>query len=403
MRRYRLLVVNERFWPDTASTGRQLGELVASIHDLRPDVDIQVFASNRPYRSPGRQKRPKRQEMGGVRLRRIASFPGASESTTRRLLCDLWFSLKTAALVALTQFDGVLASTNPPTLAPFVATVSKMRRKRFVYLIHDLYPDIAMAVESWRPDGIVSRLTRLVQRKTLHAADQVIVLGRCMKDLIRDSYGVEANRISVVTNWPTVEVGGTHPRQASEELLVMYSGNLGQSQDFDTLLGAAELLRDEPRIRFAFFGQGWQREHIASEIETNCLTNVLLGDFVPEEKFQEVLGSAGLGVVSLAPSVEGLNVPGKMYNLLARGVPLLAIVGDSSEVARVIDEHRVGYRVDCGDARAAAAAILDAHADPAGLEAMRERARNYIREHANLPALSRRFASILFGAAVSKP
>ena len=122
---------------------------------------------------------------------------------------------------------------------------------------------------------------------------------------------------------------------------MLYSGNLGRFQDFDTLLDAAERLGTESRIEVRILGQGARQGDLGREIDRRRLTNVTLEDFQDEEAFREELRHAHLGVVTLEPQLEGIGVPSKTYNLLAAGLPLCAIMGTSSEVARIIDEYRV--------------------------------------------------------------
>jgi glycosyltransferase involved in cell wall biosynthesis len=176
---------------------------------------------------------------------------------------------------------------------------------------------------------------------------------------------------------------------------VLYSGNLGRFQDFDTLLDAAERLGAESHIEFRILGQGARQGDLRREIDRRRLTNVTLEDFKDEEAFREELRHAHLGVVTLEPELEGIGVPSKTYNLLAAGVPLCAVMGGSSEVAQIIDEYRCGVRVGHGESDALAAAIVELQRDEGRWRAMSNAARRYVDEKAALPVLAARYRRVL--------
>jgi glycosyltransferase involved in cell wall biosynthesis len=78
---------------------------------------------------------------------------------------------------------------------------------------------------------------------------------------------VPAARVHVIANWCDDETirpaaGTDNPlREAwhlSGKFVIGHSGNLGRAHDFETVLGAAERLRNEPRIVFLMIGGGKQ-------------------------------------------------------------------------------------------------------------------------------------------------
>ena len=176
---------------------------------------------------------------------------------------------------------------------------------------------------------------------------------------------------------------------------MVYSGNLGQFHDFQTILNGAELLRDHPFIRFYIVGDGARANWLHEEVARRGLSNVTLRSFLPDIEFRQLLLDAHLGLVTLEPRMEGLGVPSKTYNLLSMGIPLLAILGENSEVARIIDEHQLGYRVDHGDAASLVRCILDAYNNPEKWAEMSNRAFTYAKREAVLDRAAHQYAQVL--------
>ena len=347
-----VLLITEYFWPDQAGTGRYLGDLLLEFRRQEAPLEFEVLTSRRLYRSSAPRSLPSRETVEGIRVRRIGSLRRGQDRFARRLLADLVFSVRAALATLTTRADCLFVVTNPPLMPLLVAPLARRRGLPLVYLIHDLYPDVPVALGVWSRRSRIVRLLRMAQTRTLKSACTVVVLGRCMKEYLARWYGVAEADVEFIPHWPTLVVDPSTAETTSpsgDTFRVLYSGNLGRFQDFDTLLDAAERLGAESRIEIRILGQGARQGDLRREIDRRRLTNVTLEDFQDEEAFREELRRAHLGVVTLEPQLEGIGVPSKTYNLLAAGLPLCAIMGRSSEVARIIDEYRCGIRVDHGE------------------------------------------------------
>lgn len=396
--RIRVLLLTEYYWPDEASTGRFLADLTARLRRDYPQLEFEVLTSTRVYRAGVQRRLPRKEEWDGIRITRLRSLRSGKDSFLRRAASDVLFSLQIAARVWRARCDILFMVTNPPLMAMLVGMVNRRRRIATVYLIHDLYPDVPVALGLWRADGAFVRALRWFQRTALEESTRVVVLGRCMQDYIVRNYRIDPGKITVIPSWFTVadcRVGGQCEIQA-DTFNVVYSGNLGQFQDFETILDGAELLRAYPSIRVHIVGDGARAAWLRDEVARRQLSNVVLRPFLPDDQFLELLRSASLGIVTLERNMEGLGVPSKTYNLLAMGVPLLAVLGEQSEVARLIAEHGLGYRVDHGDARGFASSVLHAYRNPEQRAMMAERARAYAYSEASPEAVTKRYAEELF-------
>lgn len=389
----KVLVLSEYFWPDQASTGRLLGDLLGRLKEDNPDWHIDVLTSARVYRGEPREGLPRHETWRGVHIWRLASLRTGKDTFWRRALSDLLFSARATVRAGLWRHDVILVVTNPPLLPMLAALLSSLKGTPVVYLIHDLYPDVPVALGLWRADGVAVRLLRTLQRFSLERAARIIVLGECMKEYLQQQYRIPPDRIAVIPNWATV----TPPGNPADGPLVrrtfdlVYSGNIGESHDFDTILKAAERLQTVPTIRFLVIGDGARAEYLRRQVERMHLSSLTFRPFLPEADFAAVLGEASLGLVTLEPGMEGLGVPSKIYNLLACGVPLLAVVGERSEVARLIRQEGVGYCVGHGDVDRFVESVLDAYHNPDKWLAMSREARDYAFREARLEVAVKRY------------
>ena len=433
-RKPRICLVAEYFWPDEAGTGRYLGDLVRQLGILEPDLHLQVVTSRRLYRTSGESSLPRTERFANALVRRLRSLRSGQDSFVRRLTADMVFSLRAAAIVLCTPCDCLLLVTNPPLAPIVVSLVARLRGLPYVYLIHDLYPDVPVALGLWSKSSPAGRLLGWAQRETLRSACAVVVLGRCMREHIVERYATPEERVHVIPHWPTVAEpppgtategtartrpasaaapgvasaqtadaaggvripSGTRPQTGPPRpFVILYSGNLGRFQDFDTLLGAAERLRGRDDVVFRIAGDGARRPYIESEIARLHLSNLELRGFLPDREFTEQLAATALGVVSLEPQLEGIGVPSKSYNLLGAGIPLVAIMSPHSEIARVVDETGCGVRVDRGASAQLAEEVLHLVDDDVRWQSMSQAALEYTTHQGGSAQAAAQYASVL--------
>jgi colanic acid biosynthesis glycosyl transferase WcaI len=365
--RLRVCLITEYFYPeDGGGTPAMLSELVRFLADQHPDLAVDVITSRNFYRSSGARPAPL-ENWDGVLIRRLSVPRSNRPSTALRLLAGLGFAAAaTARLLLSHRYDLVLVGTNPPAAPAAAAALKWVRKTPYAYLVHDLYPDIAVGLGALRADGAVARFARWWQRRWLHGAARVTALGRCMRNHLVTSYGLGEHRIEVVPNWTDVDAILPKPRQESgfrkrhglRGFVVLYAGNIGDSQRLEDILGAAALLRDShPQVSFVLAGDGNARDRIASQVAGRNLRNVVLLAPVPPQDYPDLLAAADASFVSLSPALDGLAVPSKFGNLLAAARPVIAVVPDASELSHVISEAECGVQVTPGEPQQLAFAV----------------------------------------------
>jgi glycosyltransferase involved in cell wall biosynthesis len=158
---------------------------------------------------------------------------------------------------------------------------------------------------------------------------------------------------------------------------VVFAGNLGTVQALETILAAAEILRDEQDITLILVGSGSRSEWMKSEIARKNLANVQLPGRFPLSSMPSIMSRASALLVSLVNSpIMSQTVPSKVQAYLAAGRPIIASL--DGEGGRVILEAGAGVVSPAEDAGRLADAIRNLRSRPsAELERMGQNARAY--------------------------
>ena len=127
-----------------------------------------------------------------------------------------------------------------------------------------------------------------------------------------------------------------------EGFRVMFAGNIGAAQDFETILAAAERLKSRTDIHWIVLGDGRMLSWVQAEVERRRLSRTvhLLGRH-PLETMPAFFAQADAMLVRLRREpIFALTIPGKVQSYLASGRPIVAAL--DGEGARIIQEAGAG-------------------------------------------------------------
>lgn len=360
----RLWVVSEVYYPELTSTGYYLTAIAEGLAD---SFDVKALCGQPNYSSRG-VKAPKRELHNGVEIYRAAGTRLNKNNIILKLVNMLTLSLS-MLFHSVSKFhrgDRILVVTTPPTMPFLIAAASLLRGSPYTLLIHDAYPEVMAAVGTVKRNSFFYRTIDYFNRWLYKHARKIIVVGRDMKNLIsKKSSGLNIS-IDYIPNW--AEIDDVKPRQRSEnslitelgienKLIVLHAGNIGYPTDVDTLIDVMKTLNGDDRFHFVFIGSGVKRHLLENAIDKFDLINLSLLDPRPRGEQIDFLNACDIGLVSLVKDMYGAAMPSKTYNIMAAGKPVLALTDEGSELALVIDESRIGWHLEPGDANALRATL----------------------------------------------
>ena len=394
-----ILLLNQYYPPDTSATAKmavQVAEKLAEHHRVtvvagRPSYDPDEFY---PFAFLRRDVR------NNVTVERVASTAYPRHQMRRRVSNYLSYLALAVPRALAIHADVVLAMTDPPVAGIAGAFIARMTGRPFVYNIRDLYPDMALGGDIVRPNRWVDRWEEM-HRRALREAARVIVLGEDMRDRIV-SKGVSPDRVVVIrdgASFPTSLPERNDPLvqkiRCGFSFVALHAGNLGFYGAWDSLLKAADILRNE-NIGLVFVGDGANRAALETSAESS--PNVRFLPFFPFEQVPHVMMAGDVHIVTVRRGLEGVVVPSKLYSILAAGRPVLAVAAAGSDAARIVSESGCGVSADPDDPAAIAAAILELRDDPNRLAQMGVRAKETAAKYARVDELER-FVEVIEEAA----
>jgi glycosyltransferase involved in cell wall biosynthesis len=379
----RLIFINRFFYPDHSATSQMLSDL--AFYLASSGGDVHVITSRQRYDQPDALL-PAAETIRGVHIIRVATTRFGRMALAGRAVDYLSFYASTwhRLLTLANSDDVIIAKTDPPLVSIPAQFAAKRRHARIVNWLHDLYPEIAIELGVSVSKGPLAFALTYLRDRSLRKADLNVVLGKRMAERLC-TRGIPTDRIRVIHNWcddekvtPILAAENPLRREwnVQDKFVVGYSGNLGRAHEFETVLGAAERLGDNPRVMFVCIGGGYHFEELARRVSERGFQKLFR--FFPYQERTRLRYSLSLPDVhwiSLRPQLEGLIVPSKFYGIAAAGRPIIAITARDGEIAEIVRKHRCGVVVEPGNPEALVDVIMNLSTNSDECAAMGARAR----------------------------
>lgn len=380
----KILLFTDHFYPDLSSGGKLLTDLASGLVEMGNDVQvITCFAS---YNT--NIKGFKKEEFLGVKISRIYENNFSRYNLSGRLLDEILFCiiLSIKSILIKEKIDVILTLSSPPFLPFFTMIISWLKKVPYVYIVMDVFPDIAVNLGLIKKNQIITKVWHLISQIALRKSDRIIVLGRCMRKKVKSKIPDQKVPINIIPNWSNSKKNKPIAKENNpffldnpelkNKFIIQYSGNLGRFQDFETIINVAQKIKTNTLIHFLIIGEGFQKKWLSEEIKKRSLNNVTLLPFQPEDRLIYSLNACDIALISLKKGTEGLCVPSKFYPILAVGKPIIAIMAEWAEVALVVKGHNLGAVLAQGDTINLVKIITDLSTKPEYIEDIQQRSRN---------------------------
>ena len=351
-----ILVINQYYEPDVASSGQLLAELCEGM--VASGQKITVVSAQPSYESNNSKAEPF-ETLNGVDVHRISmnGTRGRANIFFRALgyFRFLIFSIfKSLQISKNKDFDVVMTLSNPPFVGIVGVFLSKKMKIPYISVLYDIHPDIVEATNWMSFPKFIFQLWNELTSWIIYNSNRTVVLGSGMKQNLIDTKNADPNRIDIIPIWarPEFEPKDIDKIKVKEKfniktnhLLILFAGNIGIMQPVEPVIKAAENLRDK-EVTFLFLGGGVGMRTLSETIDKKNLNNVKILPYQPMDDFINLLSASDACLVTLAEGMEKLSVPSRAMTFMSAGKPIIAMMNMKSDIATLIKDGRCGLVSD---------------------------------------------------------
>jgi len=362
-----ILVITNHFYPENFKINDLVDGLTEKGHKIRvvtqmPNYPSGNFHSGFHFFGPLKERHPK-----GHTIYRVPVFPRLEGKNWQLVFNYLSYALFSSFFVLFLlrkPVDKIFVYETSPMTVGIPALVFKFFKRIPLYFwITDLWPESLMAVGAVK-NKVILKLVEWMVKFIYHHCDYILMASQAFKTSIL-KFGVPEKKLLYFPQWaeeyyrPLTEDPKLSQFVGHENFFkLMFAGNIGEAQSFETLTQAANILKEEKNIHWYILGNGrrkaWANEEI---IRLGLQSNFhFLGSFPPEKMSEFFYYADGLIVSLKKAEIFALTIPAKVQAYLACEKPILASL--DGEGARIIEEANAGFTSESENAAALAQNIL---------------------------------------------
>lgn len=320
-----------------------------------------------------------------VVVKRIGSKGGEGEGLFDRAIKYLQLTRALYREAKKTPTDVYYIYSSPPFLGWMGAKLSKFAPT--LYNAQDLFPDTLIRIKGYKESNPLIKVLRKQEKKTYRGNTKIVTISQEMKQTIA-SQGCPKEKISVIYNWADTD-NIYHVKREDNKLMdelkidkndfiVSYAGDIGLFQGWPIIVEAAKFVHERnDRIKFVIIGSGSYKQKLEEQIMSENLKFISTYPLQPASRLSEIYSIGDLELVSIEPGLSKMALPSKTFVIMAAGSPLLSLVDQNSDIAKIIKKYDMGYTLEHGDSKKLADVILDAYDHRDELYVKGENARNW--------------------------
>ncbi len=242
----------------------------------------------------------RREMIQGVRFIWLRTFP-YRENDWRRVLNMLTYCLGAGLASLAGSPDAIIGVTVHPFAAFLAYLVSRLKRARFYFEITDLWPETLVEFGKLSAESFTAKGLYRLEKFLFQQAVKIIGLHRHLTLYTRQR-GIPDEKLIWIPHGVNLEHYQELPPYTGEWnrdlFTIMYTGGLVWSNDLDTLIEAAALLKDTP-VRFIIVGDGIDRPRLEQKVQQMGLTNVTFYPVVPKSEISRVMAEADAFIMGM--------------------------------------------------------------------------------------------------------
>lgn len=215
-----------------------------------------------------------------------------------------------------------------------------------VYNVQEVYPDIL----GLKP-GLVHKLLSRMERYIYNKSQAITTIDQIFYNQISPRFKNKEN-LHIIPNFVDTDV--YHPVESTsldpslfpknDALKMLYAGNIGMAQDWETLVETAKLTKGE-NIEYIVIGEGVKREWLSEQIVKFDLNNIRLLPYQPRERMPEIISYSDIQFIFMAPAIAAQGFPSKVYTIMACGKTMIVCSPENTPIVNFLQKLNCAHLI----------------------------------------------------------
>jgi len=383
------LIVSQYFWPENF----RINDLAKSLKKNGYEVTVLTGMPNYPEGKfqEGYSYKIIKEVYKGINIVRVPLIPRGKASNTMLFMNYLSFTIAATILSPFLirgKIDKIFVfGGSPLTKAIPAILLGKIKNAPVFLWVLDLWPE-SVFVNNRINSKMIFNLIRKMMSWIYNKSDYILLQSRAMFNPVLE-YGIDKDKLVYFPSWAEDQFLDNHEFIDKQKLIdglpkgffITFAGNIGEGQDIETIVDAAEELKNNDHIHWLFLGYGTRFDWLVENKKARQLNNLHILGKQPLETMPIYFNFSDVLLASLKKKdIYALTLPGKVQSYMASSKPIISMI--DGESSRIINEAKCGISVPSENKNKLKEAVIDlSNMSKNELECMGDNGRKFYLDH----------------------
>lgn len=356
----KILIHTIAFSPDGVSTAYLYNDIALKFKEKGYEIVVLTTTPHYNVVEADLRKQPLKLKFGlyfesiyhGITVKHIPQKK--FKSSILRMFGFLYWHFASFVLVVFeTEIDIILSPSPPLTIGLINIILGKLKGAKVIYNVQEIYPDLLIEGGGLKSKGIISVL-KWLESFVYNYSDKVTTIDKVFYHTIVSRFKDES-KLEIIPNFvdssiykplilDTITIDRNYFPDL-DSLKLMYAGNIGHAQDWETLIKIAIELKDDS-VDFYIIGEGVQKDFLNREISKYSLDKVHLIPYQNRELMPALIAYSDLQFIFMSPETEGHGFPSKVYTIMACAKPLIVCSGKNTPIINFLKDKNCAFLIE---------------------------------------------------------
>ena len=363
-----ITIIGLNYFPEDSAIGlysTQMAEfLVKKGYDVEVITGFPYYPQWSIYNLYKNKPKKYSEIINGVTVHRYKQYVPKKPTFLNRIFHIIDFTLGNISNLKKIKNTDLIIAIVPFTSALFLGNILKKRTKSKLWVhFQDFEVDAAKesgfsSSNNWLK-SLILKFSLKIEKKWINGCDIASSISYAMLDKLKKKTSIET---FYFPNWVDLKIinpkeSKQHKNFVSTKFNILYSGNIGEKQDWEFFIKYCEALKNINGIQINIVGDGSKKDWLIERIKK--FNHVFYFPSVPLNELSDLLCSVQIHILFQKKNVLDAVMPSKILGMMASENPSIVTGNIESETAKIFEKCNGCYFYDSSDLEKAVNKSID--------------------------------------------
>ena len=313
----KILVVCQHFYPENFRINDICYELVKKGNDVTVLTGLPNYPKGKVLKEYKWHKN-RNQVINGVKIKRC-SLVGRGNSTLKMMINYMWFAIfgSIKAIFMKKDFDLVYVyQLSPITMTWPAIVVKKMKKIPLIIHVLDQWP-VSITTGGISKKSLAYKILTRWSKNAYNKADIITCSSKSFKNYFINELKLSNDKEYIYMPSYAESLYDNCKTKKNKTFDLLFAGNIGPAQSVETIIEAANVLKNEKNIVFHIVGDGLSKQKCEEMVKNYNLKNVVFYGYHSVDEMKEYYELADAFLITMVDNeVVNSTLPAKVQSYM---------------------------------------------------------------------------------------